>query len=792
MRALPGVADAAPRYVVQGADSFALGEPVKLVAFPGDHTALRGPAARRRAAPARQTTRPRSASASPQALGIGVGSTLAVQLPAAARRASASSAPCARSTTTAASPTCARRGVLAADPGATPQIVVKLAPRRRPRGGRRGALATLGAQPAAGRRRRPRATAPSSARWPRCCASWRSSTRSSASTRSCRALGARRRASARRRSRCCAPPAPRAPPSAPCWPAPRSPSRSPPRSSRSRSSGSCSRPLVGHLAAGYADLAAAVLGRPGRAGRSAGWRCSARRGGRLGRAARDGARRSLAGAEGGVMRAAVARSRSSRSRSRAAAASGARPPGARRLDARARRWRDPDGDGFLTRGPGEPLRDRTDLARATPARPHAGDASRSSPTCTCATRSRPRGCRSSTASAAPFSSTFRPQEALSAAGARRRRALGQRRAPATPSSSPATSSTTRRPTSSRWRARSSTAARADPDSGAPGYDGRAGGRRPRPRLLPPRRRPAAPPGPARRRPAALPRARPARALVRGARQPRPAGRRRAGPHALDRARSPSAASASSRPTPGSTCRAARTRSRRSSSTARSAAGCPGRTARVAPDPAPPRADPGRGRRGAARRQRPRRHRRAHGLRLRRRPRGARSSCSTPCAATSARAACCRAAQTRWLREPARRAPATRRVIVVSHQPLTSVDGGAGGAGRCSTPIATSWRRWPATRTTTASSPRHTATGGYWLVQTASLADYPQQARVLRVRETAGGGTALETWMLDTAPGPLAGHRARARLSRRAGRAAAARGRDGGLTATCGSICLSAR
>jgi 3',5'-cyclic AMP phosphodiesterase CpdA len=96
----------------------------------------------------------------------------------------------------------------------------------------------------------------------------------------------------------------------------------------------------------------------------------------------------------------------------------------------------------------------------------------------------------------------------------------------------------------------------------------------------------------------------------------------------------------------------------------------------------------------------------------------------------------------------------RWILVVSHQPLVT----SAGAG----PILAALDRHP--RVIAAISghihrnqiaARPTPAGGYWLISTASLIDYPQQARALRVLGTAGGGVAIQTWMLDHAfPGEL--------------------------------------
>jgi hypothetical protein len=50
-------------------------------------------------------------------------------------------------------------------------------------------------------------------------------------------------------------------------------------------------------------------------------------------------------------------------------------------------------------------------------------------------------------------------------------------------------------------------------------------------------------------------------------------------------------------------------------------------------------------------------------------------------------------------------------------------------------------------------PRRSQAGGYWLVTTASIVDFPQQWRALRLVETRAGAVALESWMVDHAGRP---------------------------------------
>jgi predicted RNA-binding Zn ribbon-like protein len=96
----------------------------------------------------------------------------------------------------------------------------------------------------------------------------------------------------------------------------------------------------------------------------------------------------------------------------------------------------------------------------------------------------------------------------------------------------------------------------------------------------------------------------------------------------------------------------------------------------------------------------------------------------------------------------------RWVIVATHQPLRKASGGdrlldrLDRAPRMLAALAGDTHRHRVT-------PRPGPAGGFWLVETAALADFPQQGRLLRVRETPDGGAVLESELVDTAPDPLA-------------------------------------
>jgi ABC-type antimicrobial peptide transport system permease subunit len=127
VRRIPGVADAGARWVVRGADSFELGEPVKLLAFQGDHTRFEDPplASGRRL---RADDEAEVGVGLAQALGIGPGATLAVQLPSGGE-ARFRVVGTVRALDDDGRVAYVRpKRVLAADPGALPQIVIRLRP----------------------------------------------------------------------------------------------------------------------------------------------------------------------------------------------------------------------------------------------------------------------------------------------------------------------------------------------------------------------------------------------------------------------------------------------------------------------------------------------------------------------------------------------------------------------------------------------------------------------------------------------------------------------------------------
>ncbi len=146
IRAVPGVMAAAPRYEVQAADSFSLGETIDVIAYPGDHTVFEAPPL----VAGRRLRGPRQAEVGAglaDALGLAPGSTLALALPSGIElrlRVAGVVSSLDNDGRVAYIPAAA---LLAADPDAPSQIVVRVAPGAS-QARVTAALTALGAEPA--------------------------------------------------------------------------------------------------------------------------------------------------------------------------------------------------------------------------------------------------------------------------------------------------------------------------------------------------------------------------------------------------------------------------------------------------------------------------------------------------------------------------------------------------------------------------------------------------------------------------------------------------------------------